>query len=104
MWSGEGREGRQEETRKRPEEHLLTAETPAFSIYNISSFLLLRVNPTIPKIKCRKQPEKCCQGMTGLPPWSRQVFLGEAGLHRKSNKKRACTPQYPPDPQSTEKE
>lgn len=41
--------GNKEETR---EKHLLTADTPAFSIYNTSSFLLLWVNPTSPNIKC----------------------------------------------------
>lgn len=54
------------------------------------------------KSKYKMQPEKCSQGMTGLPPCSRQVFLGEAGLYRKSNKKRACTPQYLQTPKHRE--
>ena len=46
---------------------LLTATAPSFSIYSISSFVLLWVSPAPLRIKCKREPENCSQGMARLP-------------------------------------
>lgn len=82
------------EERRRWKDSRRSSPDPAFGTDSISSFVLLWMNPMFPKIKCRKEPEKCSRGMTGLPPCSQQL------CHKKQDsrerKRESLHPTIPP--------